>query len=63
MKINLKKLYAELANTDVRKGYNASVMETEVAISALGKRLRSESAEEATAIIAAIVERAGKSNK
>ena len=60
MKVNLKKLYAELAATDNKQGYNASIMETEVAISALGKYLRSVSAEEATATVAAIVERAGK---
>lgn len=57
--MNLKTLASTLARNDNPAGYNASVIQTEVAIAQLGRLLRSSTASEAFDIVATITKKAG----
>lgn len=58
--IKLHRLACELAKRDAPGGYNASIVETETALSALGQKLRSCSVPHALEILSAITGRSGK---
>ena len=63
MKTNLHKLACELARKDAPGGYNASVVQTETALAALGKKLRCATVPQALEIINAIVGRSGRRSR
>lgn len=60
MKINLSLLAITLARSDDPTNYNASVIDTEVALAQLGKYLRSVGPWKALQVFKAIYQRAGK---
>ncbi len=57
--MNLKTLASTLARKDNPAGYNASVIQTEVAIAQLGRLLRASTPVAAFEIVAAITKKAG----
>lgn len=60
MKVNLNELAAELAKMDEPARLNVDVAQAKAVLGALGRELRGMSPDQCTAVVAAIVCRAGK---
>lgn len=61
--VSLRKLAAELAKMDNPRARDEDIVSTQTALAALGRKLRASTAEEANAINATIMAKAGKRMK